>query len=40
EESAQAFNDLKNSLDNTESQRQPRRELSRGGTGDELLTNC
>ncbi|HDC4277801.1 TPA: GPO family capsid scaffolding protein [Enterobacter cloacae] len=40
EESAQAFNALKNSLDNTESQRQPRRELSRGGTGDELLTNC
>ncbi|MXR82143.1 GPO family capsid scaffolding protein [Enterobacter hormaechei] len=40
EESAQALNDLKNSLDNTESQRQPRRELSRGGTGDELLTNC
>lgn len=40
EESAQAFNDLKSSLDNTESQRQPRRELSKGGTGDELLTNC
>lgn len=40
EESAQAFNALKNSLDNTESQRQPRRELSRGGKGDELLTNC
>ncbi|EPF0128589.1 GPO family capsid scaffolding protein [Enterobacter hormaechei] len=40
EESAQAFNDLKNSLDNTESQLQPRRELSKGGTGDELLTNC
>ncbi|VAC24230.1 GPO family capsid scaffolding protein [Enterobacter hormaechei] len=40
EESTQAFNDLKNSLDNTESQRQPRRELSKGGTGDELLTNC
>lgn len=40
EESAQAFNDLKRSLDNTESQRQPRRELSKGGTGDELLTNC
>ncbi|VFS36958.1 phage capsid scaffolding protein [Enterobacter cancerogenus] len=37
---AQAFNDLKNSLDNTESQRQPRRERSKGGTGDELLTNC
>ncbi|MBF9770156.1 GPO family capsid scaffolding protein [Enterobacter asburiae] len=40
EESAQAFNDLKSSLDNTESQSQPRRELSKGGTGDELLTNC
>lgn len=40
EESAQAFNDLKSSLDSTESQRQPRRELSKGGTGDELLTNC
>ncbi|QLS76049.1 GPO family capsid scaffolding protein [Enterobacter roggenkampii] len=40
EENAQAFNDLKSSLDNTESQRQPRRELSKGGTGDELLTNC
>ena len=40
EENAQAFNDLKNSLDNTESQRHPRRELSKGGTGDELLTNC
>ena len=39
-ESAQAFNDLKSSLDHTESQRQPRRELSKGGTGDELLTNC
>lgn len=40
EASTQALNALKNSLDNTESQRQPRRELSRGGTGDELLTNC
>ncbi|EPV8384865.1 GPO family capsid scaffolding protein [Enterobacter cloacae] len=40
EESAQAFNNLKSSLDSTESQRQPRRELSKGGTGDELLTNC
>jgi len=40
EENAQAFTSLKNSLDNTESQRQPRRELSKGGTGDELLTNC
>ncbi|MFG6090888.1 GPO family capsid scaffolding protein [Enterobacter soli] len=40
EESAQAFTSLKSSLDNTESQRQPRRDLSKGGTGDELLTNC
>ncbi|MEI9603243.1 GPO family capsid scaffolding protein [Enterobacter hormaechei] len=40
DENAQAFTSLKSSLDNTESQRQPRRELSRGGTGDELLTNC
>lgn len=40
EESTQALSSLKSSLDNTESQRQPRRELSKGGTGDELLTNC
>lgn len=40
DENAQAFTSLKKSLDNTESQRQPRRELSKGGTGDELLTNC
>lgn len=40
EESTQAFTSLKSSLDGTESQRQPRRELSKGGTGDELLTNC
>jgi hypothetical protein len=40
DESAQAFTSLKSSLDNTESQRQPRREKSKGGTGDELLTNC
>ncbi|MGK3191688.1 GPO family capsid scaffolding protein [Enterobacter soli] len=40
EESAQAFTSLKSSLDSTESQRQPRRELSKGGTGDEQLTNC
>lgn len=39
-QSTQAFNSLKNSLDNTESHRQPRREKSKGGTGDELLTNC
>ncbi|MEX5392768.1 GPO family capsid scaffolding protein [Enterobacter cloacae] len=40
EENAQALTSLKSSLDSTESQRQPRRELSKGGTGDELLTNC
>ncbi|PDN00943.1 GPO family capsid scaffolding protein, partial [Escherichia coli] len=40
DENAQAFTSLKSSLDNTESQSQPRRELSKGGTGDELLTNC
>ncbi|HBH4817370.1 TPA: GPO family capsid scaffolding protein [Escherichia coli] len=40
EENAQAFTTLKSSLDNTESNRQPRREKSKGGTGDELLTNC
>lgn len=40
EENAQAFTSLKRSLDNTESHRQPRREKSKGGTGDELLTNC
>ncbi|MEJ1624717.1 GPO family capsid scaffolding protein, partial [Escherichia coli] len=34
------FTTLKSSLDNTESHRQPRREKSKGGTGDELLTNC
>lgn len=40
DESAQAFSSLKSSLDNTESHSQPRRELSKGGTADELLTNC
>jgi len=40
DENARAFTSLKSTLDNTESQRQQRRELSRGGTGDELLTNC
>lgn len=40
EENAQAFSSLKSSLDNTESLSQPRREKSKGGTGDELLTNC
>lgn len=40
EETTQAFNALKTSLDNTESLSQPRREKSKGGTGDEMLTNC
>jgi hypothetical protein len=40
EQSAQAFSSLKSTLDNTESLSQPRREKSKGGTGDELLTNC
>lgn len=40
EENAQAFSSLKSSLDNTESLSQPRREKSKGGTGDEVLTNC
>jgi hypothetical protein len=40
EESAQAFTSLKSTLDNTESLSQPRREKSKGGTGDDLLTNC
>lgn len=40
EESTQAFTSLKSALDNTESHSQPRREKSKGGTGDELLTNC
>ena len=40
EENAQAFSSLKSCLDNTESLSQPRREKSKGGTGDELLTNC
>ncbi|CAM4203460.1 MULTISPECIES: GPO family capsid scaffolding protein [Lelliottia] len=40
DESAQAFSSLKSTLDNTESLSQPRREKSKGGTGDELLTNC
>lgn len=36
----QAFSQLKTTLDNTESTTQPRRKLSTGGGGDELLTDC
>ncbi|NDJ58071.1 GPO family capsid scaffolding protein [Enterobacteriaceae bacterium 4M9] len=36
----QAFTDLRTTLDHTESFSQPRREKSRGGGGDELLTDC
>lgn len=36
----QAFSQLKTTLDNTESTTQPRRKLSSGGGGDELLTDC
>ncbi|MEB7556422.1 GPO family capsid scaffolding protein [Kluyvera cryocrescens] len=39
-EVSEQFNALKTSLDHTESQHQPRRTLSTGGGGDELLTNC
>lgn len=35
-----AFSQLKTSLDKTESTTQPRRKLSTGGGGDELLTDC
>ncbi|MCA7329472.1 GPO family capsid scaffolding protein [Escherichia coli] len=35
-----AFSQLKTTLDNTESTTQPRRKLSTGGGGDELLTDC
>lgn len=40
DQTSQAFNKLKTSLDNTESTTQPRRKLSTGGGGDELLTDC
>ncbi|WP_372690576.1 GPO family capsid scaffolding protein [Klebsiella pneumoniae] len=40
DQTRQAFNQLKTSLDNTESTTQPRRKLSTGGGGDELLTDC
>lgn len=36
----QAFTQLKNNLDNTESTAQPRRTLSTGGGGNEVLTDC
>lgn len=39
-EVSEQFNQLKTSLDHTESQHQPRRKLSTGGGGDEMLTNC
>lgn len=39
-EVSEQFNALKTSLDHTESQHQPRRTLSTGGGGNELLTNC
>lgn len=40
DQTSQAFSQLKTSLDNTESTTQPRRKLSTGGGGDELLTDC
>lgn len=40
DQTRQAFSQLKTSLDNTESTTQPRRKLSTGGVGDELLTDC
>ncbi|HBT9256085.1 TPA: GPO family capsid scaffolding protein [Klebsiella pneumoniae] len=40
DQTRQAFSQLKTTLDNTESTTQPRRKLSTGGGGDELLTDC
>ncbi|HBZ7260067.1 GPO family capsid scaffolding protein [Klebsiella pneumoniae subsp. pneumoniae] len=40
DQTSQAFSKLKTSLDKTESTAQPRRKLSTGGGGDELLTDC
>ncbi|MCX2326119.1 GPO family capsid scaffolding protein [Klebsiella pneumoniae] len=40
DQTRQAFSQLKTTLDNTESTTQPRRKLSSGGGGDELLTDC
>ncbi|HBS0657487.1 TPA: GPO family capsid scaffolding protein [Klebsiella pneumoniae] len=40
DQTSQAFSQLKTSLDKTESTTQPRRKLSAGGGGDELLTDC
>ncbi len=40
DDTAQAFADLKTTLDNTESFSQPRRTKASGGGGDELLTDC
>ncbi len=39
-EISEQFKTLKTSLDNTENPRQPRRELSTGGGGEAVLTNC
>ncbi|EPY4001890.1 GPO family capsid scaffolding protein [Klebsiella pneumoniae] len=40
DQTSQAFSQLKTSLDTTESTTQPRRKLSTGGGGYELLTDC
>ncbi|EMF8376575.1 GPO family capsid scaffolding protein [Klebsiella pneumoniae] len=40
DQTRQAFSQLKTTLDKTESTTQPRRKLSTGGSGDELLTDC
>lgn len=40
DQTSQAFSQLKTTLDNTESTAQPRRKLSTGGGGDEVLTDC
>ncbi|HBC7452474.1 TPA: GPO family capsid scaffolding protein [Klebsiella oxytoca] len=40
DQTRQEFSQLKTSLDKTESTTQPRRKLSTGGGGDELLTDC
>lgn len=40
DQTRQAFSQLKTSLDTTESTTQPRRKLSTGGGGDEVLTDC
>ncbi|MCY2348780.1 GPO family capsid scaffolding protein [Klebsiella pneumoniae] len=40
DQTRQEFSQLKTSLDTTESTTQPRRKLSTGGGGDEVLTDC